>query len=109
MGLDMFDIVFGFTQDHWSKLGYTPIFLLRLIEHGWTYDEVNHVLNSVIGPDYNAIKASVWLDRLEEQGVELLDEVPVIEILDRIMVVYLHQNGSVPGLTWDSPRSKIEV
>ena len=105
----MFNVVFAFTQEQWDKLGYAPIFLFRLVEHGWSYEEINHVLTIVIGPDYNAIKASVWLDRLEEQGVEFPDGIPVMEILDRIMVVYLHQNGVVPELTWDSPRGKIEV
>ena len=87
----MFDVVFGFTKEKWSTLGYTPIFLFRLMEHGWTYEEIDLVLSSVIGPDYSAIKSGVWIDRLEAQGVEFPDDVPVIEILDRIMLLCLHQ------------------
>ena len=88
----VFEIMLGYTMENWKKLGYTPIFIYRLLEHGWTYEEIEHVLTGTVGGDYKEINSSEWIRRLEEQGVEFPDSTPVIEILDRIMLVYLNQN-----------------
>ena len=101
------DIVIGYTKEHWGVLGYTPIILYRLVEHGWTFKEVNFVLKKVIGKDYANVNVSTWIDRLEDQGVEFPERISVVEILDRIILVYLNEVEPAQELTPPSEKGTI--
>jgi hypothetical protein len=91
------DEVWGFFQEYWELLGYTPIILYRLMEHGWSYEELDMVLTKVIGPDYNNIKTTEWITRLEKQGVKIpkdSEDISFVEFMDRIIfTVTLEESG----------------
>lgn len=91
------DIVFGYFVSHWKKLGYTPIFILRLLERGWDASELREALIVLIGEDFTEIKMSEWIARLEEKGVEFPGEIgnepPLLDILDSLVFGWVQQKS----------------
>lgn len=80
-------------REKWETLGFTPLYLFKLLERGWDYDEICFVLANTVGKDFAEVKTCVWLERLKDQGVEIRDNEPVIQLLDRLMFVYLELHG----------------
>jgi hypothetical protein len=80
-------------KENWEKLGLTPLFLCKLLEHYWTYEEICFVLGHTVGPDFSEIKVGEWIDRLIAQGVKINDNAPFMELLDKLMYVYLDVHG----------------
>lgn len=101
MNIDEFKesgILVSVLHENWEKLGFTPLYLFKLLELGWTYDEVCFVLGNTIGKDFAEINISTWIERLKAQGVKVYDEDPFIQLLDRLMFVYLetHEMPNTP-------------
>lgn len=89
---DLPDEVWGFTEWSWETLGYTPIILFRLIDRGWSYEEIDGSMRILVGDDYASIKASIWIERLEEKGIVLPEDISLVEILDRLIFVIVAEN-----------------
>lgn len=87
------DEIIQFTKDNWAELGLTPVLLFRLTERGWSYCDINNALTILIGVDYNKVKTTVWIERLEAIGIEFPedDSEPFIEILDRLVFAALSE------------------
>jgi hypothetical protein len=85
------DVVFQHVKEHWQCTGMAPVLLYRLLERGWSFQEIDKVMTFVIGEDYARVNVTEWLDRLEAKGTEFpmnedgSDTIPVVEVLDRIM------------------------
>jgi hypothetical protein len=92
------DVIIGFTGENWDKLGMCPIFLARLMEMGWSQEEISKLLGEIIGPDFSEVNCTTWINRLEfDKGIECSDykdEPPFRILLDRIMFCYL-QTGKL--------------
>lgn len=88
--------IFGFMLENWDSLGMTPVFLFRLLERGFTQEEIDYALTEAIGKDYAEIKVSIWIDRLEAKGVIIPDEVPpLIDILYQVVFTLVHQRDMI--------------
>ena len=81
-------------REKWDKIGFTPLYLFKLLERGWTYQEICFVLGHTIGKDFTEIKVSNWMERLQNNGVIIEDEEPFIQLLDRLMFCYLQEHGN---------------
>ena len=94
------DVVLGFTGAHWKNLGLNPVFIFRLLELGWTPEDIDNVFSRVIGPDYAEVNVTTWIDRLEAMGIECsdrLDEPPFKLVLDKIIFVFLTTGKVMTG------------
>ncbi len=86
-------IFLSVVHENWEKLGMTPIYLFKLLEYGWTYEEIVFVLGHTIGSDFAEVKVTTWIDRLIKAGVKVPDNDPFIQLLDKLMYVYLDVHG----------------
>jgi len=91
------DGVFGKIGAMWDTLGYNPIFVYRLLERGFSMEEIDSSMRRLIGENWAEMKAGNWCDILACRGcipmqVSLdTDSPPVIDILTAVISLDLEQ------------------
>jgi hypothetical protein len=111
------DEVFNYAAENWDTLGYTPIITFRLLERGWSNEDLNRALTCLIGADWMNIDCSKWQERMTqchdmgglfespewiiyhdgEGNIDVVKQFPIpfVEIMDRLVFYVINQGGLV--------------
>jgi hypothetical protein len=62
------------------------MFIHLLVSKGWFDEMIDDYFSIAVGPDYSDVKMTVWIERLEEMGIEFPDGKPVFKVLNELLI-----------------------